>query len=207
MRLKIIAMVFLGLLATVGGCNAERLVRHAKDNDNSPSVNYPPKSSLDYPEDQVVKKEIQVTTQWQTIAFKKPLIINRLDLQHLHLAVDQAPYISTMDTHALNPECNEPECAINGFCLRRLSDGVVIRPDVILIGDNGVEVKVRSVGHLYPYFDKNIITMMIGTFKLNGHPPPFPVGITAFTAMRIRSTEPFLIRYLYWNVDYHSYYE
>ena len=120
------------------------------------------------------------------------------------MAVDQEPYISTMDDHPLNPECNTPDCVVNAFCLRRLSDGVLIRPEAILIGDNGVEIRVRPDGHLYPYFDKHIMTIALRTFKDADSPPPeFPVGIKAFTAMRIRSTAPFLVRYLYWNVDRH----
>ncbi len=131
-------------------------------------------------------------------------MINREGLQGLHLAVNKHPYISTMHDHPLNPECNRPECAINAFCLRCLSDGALIRPETILVGDNGVEVKVRPAGHLYPYFDKTIRTLVLRTFKdVNSPAPPFPADIKGFTAMRIRSTEPSLVRYLYWNVDRH----
>ena len=208
MRLKILKAILLILLFIIFGSDGEGMA------DNSPDhalgmkgrypVIYPPKSSLQFPEDQVIKKEFEVTTQWQTIIFQKPLRINRQGLMGLHLAVDQEPYISTMDDHPLNPECNTPDCVVNAFCLRRLSDGVLIRPEAILIGDNGVEVRVRSDGHLYPYFDKHIMTIALRTFKDADSPPPeFPVGIKAFTAMRIRSTAPFLVRYLYWNVDRH----
>jgi hypothetical protein len=206
MWMKILAVAFLGLSVMVSGCNAERLVEHSSGKHDPQSVNYPPENALQYPEDQVVKKQFEVTTNWQTITFEKPLQVNRQDLQHLHLAADQQPYISTTDDDPRNLNCSDAEYQNNAFSLRRRSDGALVRPEVILVGDNGVEVKVRPVGHLYPYFDKNIVTIMMGTFILNNHPPPFPKGITAFKAMRIRSTEPFLVRYLYWNVDYHSYY-
>jgi hypothetical protein len=122
----------------------------------------------------------------------------------LHLVVDQTSYISTLDDHPLNPECNEPECFINAACLRRLSDGALVRPEAVLVGDNGEEVKVRPAGHLYPSFDKHVMTVILRTFKdVNSPSPPFPKGIKAFTAMRIRSTTPFLVRYLWWKVDHH----
>ena len=65
-------------------------------------VIYPPESLNKFPEEQVIKKELQVTTQWQTITFEKPLQINRRGTMGLHLVVDQAPYISTMDDHPFN---------------------------------------------------------------------------------------------------------
>jgi hypothetical protein len=167
-------------------------------------LTYPPKSALLFAEDQVIKKEIQVTIQWQTITFERPLQINRQGLMGMHLVVDKEPYISTMDTHPLNPECNEPGCDINAFSLRRLSDGAVVRPEAFLIGDNGVEVSVRPVGHLNPYCDKHVMTMALGTFKdVDSPSPPFPESIKVFTAMRIRATEPFVVRYLWWMVDRH----
>jgi hypothetical protein len=209
MLMKIFTILLLGWFSVAFGCNAGQSAdQHAPKGNSSRHITYPPKSALEYPQDQIVKKEFEVTTQWQTIRFEKPLKINRKGLMGLHLAVDRAPYISTMDDHPLNPECNEPECAINAACLRRLSDGVIIRPEAILIGDNGVEVKVRPTGHLYPYSDNSIMTMALGICDdTNSSSPPFPRGIKAITAMRIRSTEPFLVRYLYWNVDRYPYYD
>jgi hypothetical protein len=167
-------------------------------------VIYPTGRAIKFPEEQVIKKEIRVTTQWQTITFERPLKINRQGLMGLHLVVDQAPYISTMDTHPLNPECNTPECFIDAYCLRRLSDGAIVRPEAVLVGDNGLEVNVRSTGHLYPYCDTHVMTMALRTFKdVDSPPPDFPEGIQAFTALRLRGTEPFVVRYLWWSVDRH----
>ena len=152
----------------------------------------------------MIKKELRVTTQWQTVTFEKPLQINRRGTMGLHLVVDQAPYISTMDDSPLNPECNKPECYKNAYSLRRLSDGALIRPEAVIVGDNGVEVTIRPEGHLYPYFDKHVMTVILATFKdVNSPSPPFPDGIKTFTSMRIRSTTPFLVRYLWWKVDNH----
>ncbi len=190
------------------GCHGGQVRAPAQDvasgaNGRYPLI-YPPQSALLFPEDQVVKKEIRVTTQWQTIAFEKPLKINRQGIMGLHLVVDQEPYISTMDTHPLNPECNTPDCYIDAFCLRRLSDGAIVRPEAVLVGDGGVEVNVRPFGHLYPYCDRHVMTMALRTFKdVDSPSPPFPEGIQAFKAMRIRGTEPFVVRYLWWSVDMH----
>ena len=205
MQLKILTAVIQVLLFITLGCHGPWAAGNSPD--HAPGVKgrypviYPPRSSLQFPEEQVIKKEFQVTTHWQTITFDKPLKINRQGVMGLHLAVDQEPYISTTDIHPLNVDRGNIEKA---FSLRRLSDGTLIRPEVILIGDNGVEVKIRPVGHLYPYFDEHIMTIALGTFKDADSPPPdFPLGIKAFTAMRIRSTAPFLVRYMYWNVDRH----
>ncbi len=167
-------------------------------------VTYPTGRAIKFSEDQVIKKEIQITTHWQTITLDKPLKINQQGIMGLHLVVDKAPYISTMDTHPLNPECNTPECVIDAFCLTRLSDGAIIRPEAVLVGNNGVEVSIRPNGHLYPFCDPHVMTMALGTFKdVNSPPPDFPESIQSFTALRIRANEPFIVRYLWWKVDEH----
>ncbi|MEJ2661244.1 MAG: hypothetical protein P8Z73_11055 [Desulfobacteraceae bacterium] len=205
MRLKILAAVFIGTLALAAGCPAQQGPGRPEGPAGSlRPVIYPPENLNKFPQEQVIKKELRVTTKWQTIAFEKPLQINRRGTMGLHLVVDQAPYISTMDDSPLNPECNKPECAIDAFCLRRLNDGALVRPQAVLVGDNGEEVKVRPTGHLYPIFDQHVITMALRTFKdVDSPPPAFPAGIKTITAMRIRSTTPFLVRYLWWSVDSH----
>ncbi len=165
---------------------------------------YPNSDNIKFVEEQVIKKEFHVTTRWQTITFEKPLQINRQGLMGLHLVVDQEPYISTIDKDPRNLDCSDAEYQKNAFSLRRRSDGVLVRPEAVLVGDNGIEVTVRPDGHLYPYFDKHVMTMALRTFKdVDSPSPPFPEGIQFFTAMRIRSTEPFLVRYLLWLVDEH----
>lgn len=191
----------MGLCAISSTCHAQQWIEFPADNSSSPSIKNPSKSTRQFPEEQVIKKELEVTTQWQTITFKKPLRINRKGLMGLHLAVDKRLYIPSIVDHPLNPKCNKPKCAANAFCLRRLSDGVLIRPDVVLIADNGVEIVVKSAGHLYPFFDRNVITMALRASNGAKSSPRFPEGIRTFNALRIRSTEPFVVRYLYWIVD------
>jgi hypothetical protein len=203
MPFKSMTAALLALLLLAAGCTADQRSGARTGTAKNRAVIYPSGRAIKFSEDQIIKKKVQVTTQWQTIAFEKPLKINREGVMGLHLPVIRHPYISTMWDHPLNPECNLPECAIGAFCLRRLSDGELVRPEAVLVGDNGEEVRVRPVGHLHPFFDKNIITVVLGTFALNDYPPPFPEGIKAFTAMRIRSTEPFVAQYLWWKVDQH----
>ncbi len=208
MPFKMLTAVWAVLLLTALGC-------HAGQGDGSPSdhgsdskgrypIIYPPKSDLLFPEDQVIKKEVQVTPQWQTIAFEKPLQINRQGVMGLHLVVDQEPYMSTTDNDPRNLDCSDEEYQKNAFSLRRRSDGVLVRPEAVLIGDNGVEVSIRPDGHLYPYCDKHVMTIALGTYKdANSPPPDFPESVKTFTALRIRGTEPFVVRYLWWKVDVH----
>jgi hypothetical protein len=205
MQLKIIIVFLVATLTLAAGCPVQQGPGGPESPNESPrTVIYPPENVYYFPQDQVIKKELRVTTQWQTVTFEKPLRINRRGTMGLHLVVDQAPYISTMDDSPLNPECNKPECYKNAYSLRRLSDGALIRPEAVIVGDNGVEVTIRPEGHLYPYFDKHVMTVILATFKdVNSPSPPFPDGIKTFTSMRIRSTTPFLVRYLWWKVDNH----
>lgn len=205
MRLKTLAAVFIGILAITGGCAAQEGYGNLDGSaEGLQPVIYPPEGLKKFPQNQVIKKELQVTTQWQTVAFGKPLQINRRGTMGLHLVVDQAPYISTTDDDPRNLDCSDAEYQLNAFSLRRRRDWALVRPEAVLVGDNGVEVKVRPDGHLYPSFDKRVMTMALRTFKdVNSPSPPFPEGIERFTTMRIRSTTPFLIRYLWWKVDSH----
>jgi hypothetical protein len=198
----LIIILMIGLWTLSSTCHAQQRGEYPATGINEQAVSYPSKSRINFPEEQIIRKAFEVTRQWQTFTFEIPLQINRKGLMSLHLAVDKQLYISTMVNHPLNPECNKPGCAINAFCLRRLSDGVLIRPEAVLVADNGVEVKVRPAGHLYPNFDKNVITLALRACKdAYSHPLPFPKGIKTIKAIRIRGTEPFQIKFLYWNVD------
>lgn len=205
MRMKMLPLVFICMLALAAGCVAQQNSgKQGGSGEGLRPMIYPSEGLSKFPQDQVIKKELQVTTRWQTVTFEKPLEINRRGIMGLHLMVDQAPYISTMDDHPLNPECNKPECAIDAYSLRRLSDGALVRPEAVLVGDNGKEVKIRPTGHLYPFLDTHVMTVALGYVKdINAFAPPFPAGIRTFTTMRIRSTTPFLVRYLWWKVDSH----
>ncbi len=209
MRLKIVATIFIAMLVLTAGCaTQEGFGKRGGSSEGLKSVIYPPEDLNKYPEDQVIKKELRVTTQWQTVLFEKPLHINRHGLMGLHLVVDQAPYISTTDDDPRNLDCSDAEYQLNAYSLRRRSDWALVRPEVVLVGDNGVEVMIRPGGHLYPSFDLHVMTMALRYFKdVNAIAPPFPAGIKAFSAMRIRSTTPFLVRYLWWKVDTNSYFD
>jgi hypothetical protein len=198
MQLKfLILILMIGLWTFSSTCHAQQLAANPKNESGGRSVDHSPDTAGQHPEGRIIQKALNVTPLWQTVTFEKPLRINQKGLMGLHLAVDNELYISTMVDHPLNPECTKAECAAEAFCLRRLSDGVLIRPEVTLIADNGVEVKLRPAGHLYPFFDRHVITVAMRAFNhTNAFPPPLP---KTFKAMRIRSTEPFEVRYLYWN--------
>ena len=207
MPLKIIIVFLAATLALATGCSVQQGSDGPEDPNESPRpVIYPPENLFYFPQDQVIKKELQVTTQWQSVIFEEPLQINHRGLMKLHLVVDQEPYISTTDDDPRNLDCSDAEYQLNAFSLRRRSDWALVRPEAVLVGDNGEEVKVRPNGHLYPSFDKHVITMALSTFKdVNSPPPPFSRDIKAFTAMRIRSTTPFRVRYFWWSVALNPY--
>lgn len=202
--LKKLITVLTAMLALAAGCAAQR----GAGNPDGPtkgqrSVVYPSGDAINFPEDQVIKKPLQATTQWQTVTFEKPLQINLQGTMCLQLAVDVASYISPLDDHPLNSKCNTLECFQNSSGLRRLSDGALVRIEAVLIGDYGEQIRVQPVAYLYPYFDLSVMTVILGYAKdVNFRALPFPDGIRTITAMRIRSTEPFLVRYLWWGVLY-----
>lgn len=203
MQLKItIIVLMIGLWTPSSICHARQRAANPENGDFRGSIDYSPDTAGRHPEGRIIKKALDVTTRWQTITLEKPLQINRTELMCLHLAVDNALYISTMVDHSVNPASKNADCAAEAFCLRRLSDGVLIRPEVILVADNDVEVKLRPAGNLYPFFDRHVITVAMRVFDhTNAFPAHLPKGIETFKAMRIRSSEPFRIRYLYWNMD------
>ena len=103
MPFKVIIAFLAATLALAAGCTAQKDTGEQEVPAGSlRPVIYPPESLNKFPEEQVIKKELQVTTQWQTVTFEKPLQINRRGSMGLHLVVDQAPYISTMDDHPFN---------------------------------------------------------------------------------------------------------
>jgi hypothetical protein len=70
MRLKILATVFIGLLCLAAGCASQE--GSGKQAYPAPSlwpVIYPSEGLNKFLQDQVIKKELQVTTQWQTVTF------------------------------------------------------------------------------------------------------------------------------------------
>jgi hypothetical protein len=205
MPLKVIIAFLAAALALTAGCQAQQGSGKQDGSDMGlRPVVYPSERFNKFPEDQVIKKELQVTTQWQTVTFEKPLQINRRGTMGLHLVVDQELYISTTDDNPRNLDCSDAEYQLNAFSLHRKSDWALVRTEAVLVGDNGKAVKVRPTGHFYPYFDKHVMTMALSSFKdFNSAPPPFPAGIKTITSMRIRSTTPFLVRYLWWKVDSH----
>ena len=208
MKLRILIMILsIGLWVISSNCHAQEWASYPADDVKAAPLNTLQNNTYRYTEDAIIQKEFEVTTQWQTITFEKPLQINRKGLMGLHLAVDKRLYISTMFEQPQKAVCSKSGCATNAFCLRRLSDGKLIRPEAILIGNNGIVVKVMPAGNLYPNFDKNVITIALRKLKDNCAPPqPFPKSIKAFKAIRIRSTESFHVRYLFWNVDRYPYF-
>jgi hypothetical protein len=205
MQLKIIITFLVAALALTAGCAAQQNSdKQGGSSEGLRPVIYPLEDLNKFPQEQVIKKELQVTKQWRTVFFEKPLKINRRGLMGLHLVVDQAPYISTTDDNPRNFDCSDAEYQLNAFSLRRRSDWALVRPEAVLVGDKGEEVRIRPGGHLYPFFDHHVMTMALRTFQdVNSSPPPFPADIRTFTAMRIRSTTPFLVRYVWWKVDSH----
>ena len=206
MPLKIIIAFLAATLALAAACTAQKDPGEPEvPAESLRPVIYPPEDLLEFPQDQMIKKALQVTTQWQTVTFEKPLEINRGEgRMGLQLVVDLASYIPPLVDHPLNSKCYTIECIRNSYGLRRLSDGTLIKIEAVLVGDKGEQIRIQPIGYLYPYFDPSVMFVILGyTKKANLSYLPFPEGIQTFTHMRIHSTEPFFVRYLWWSVYDH----
>lgn len=152
-----------------------------------------------WPEDQddIVNGPLEVRTHWQAFTLEQPLQINDEGRQRLHLVLDGEQYESN-DLH-------DPKDYVNQFNPRRV-DGVLIEPDIILVGDNGNEVRVHGTGSLGVRTGRLILAFGThhGDFEdFLSRPPAIPDDIEHFEALRIRSNEPFTIEALHWSVDRH----
>ncbi|MCC5811252.1 MAG: hypothetical protein JJU06_12855 [Ectothiorhodospiraceae bacterium] len=150
-------------------------------------------AGVGFPEDQRLEGPFEITNEWQEIEFDAPLRINREGSQGFHFEVDETRY--RPNSHF------DLEDRPNQANLRR-TDGVLVKPEVILIGDNGERVELQAVSNIHLYAGG--LTVGFRTYVDHSSPsPPFPDGITAFRAVKVRSNEPFTAEYLRWRVDNH----
>lgn len=144
-----------------------------------------------FPENQRIDGPLEVGRDWQAIEFSPPLVVNRNGLQGLHFVVDEKLYRPNSH-YDIDDYANQSN-------LRR-NDGVLIKPEVILIGENGEEFVPMAVSNTHLYAGG--LTIGFGTFGGQFSPAPvYPEGIQEFKAMRIRSNVPFTAHYLEWRMD------
>ncbi|MCH8504962.1 MAG: hypothetical protein LAT50_11640 [Ectothiorhodospiraceae bacterium] len=146
-----------------------------------------------FPEDQRMEGPFEITGEWQRIEFDRPLRINREGSQGFHFEVDETRY--RPNRHF------DVEDRPNQANLRR-NDGVLVKPEVVLIGDNGERVELRAVMNIHLYAGG--LTVGFAMYEDHFSPsPPFPDRITAFRAVEVRSNEPFTAEYFRWRMDNH----
>ena len=146
-----------------------------------------------FPEDQRLDGPISIGPEWQTITFKAPLKVNREAVQQIEIVVDSNLFKSNF--------AYEDEDRYKMFHLRR-NDGVVIKPEAILIGDNGQKIPLvpDSTTALY----SGGVTAGLSMFEgWDSPPPPFPEEIQHFTAVQLRTNETIPVEQLRWWVTYH----
>lgn len=145
-----------------------------------------------FPQDQLLPGPFHFDSQWQLINFDPPLQINREGGQDLHLLVDKTRY----EPHVADRWPHQAS-------LQR-SDGTLVLPEVVLIGDRGQEVKMGADTFMSPY-DVAGITLGFSNYDpvYDEKPKPFPQEIQFFSAVRIRSNEPLDVKLLGWRVDVH----
>ena len=152
-----------------------------------------------WPEDQddVANGPVEVTNEWQVLCFREPLQISEEAAQQLRLALDGKRFEP-------NLRYDQDDYA-NQFNPRR-DDGVLIRPEILLVGDTGEEVRVYGMTSL-GVRDGSLVLGFgphDGNFDDFVSPlPEIPDDIEQFEALRIRSNEPFTIEALHWSVDRH----
>ncbi|MCH8497797.1 MAG: hypothetical protein LAT63_04940 [Marinobacter sp.] len=148
-----------------------------------------------FPQDQSVEGPFAIAAPWQVIEFEQPLQINASGTHGLHLLVDGARYASN---GMIDPSADAEHQTV----LLRLSDNTLVRPEVILIADNGEEVALSPTSNLWPITGGVTVGFSLdaGVFE---PAPSFPDTIQEFTALRIRSDETIDVHYILWRVDHH----
>lgn len=151
-------------------------------------------STDQFPEDQVIRQSMVVDQEWQTIEFASPLELNRQGLQRFHIVVSDEKYDPNLD-HDLSDSAHY-------FDLFREVDGAVVSPEVILVDNEGNEVKVTATGTTELY--EGGLSVNFGMFESASTAiPPYPEESEHFVAARLRSNLPFEALYFRWNVDRH----
>lgn len=151
-------------------------------------------STDQFPEDQVIRLTMVVDEQWQTIEFASPLELNRRGLQRFHIVVSNEKYDPNLD-HDLSDSAHY-------FDLFREANGAVVSPDVILLDNQGNEVKVTATGTTELYEGR--LSVNFGMFdSASAAIPPYPEDSKYFVAARLRSNLPFEALHFRWHVDRH----
>ncbi|UDL05932.1 hypothetical protein [Marinobacter sp. CA1] len=152
----------------------------------------------DFPENQKIPGPIEASPEWQVIELDQPLRINREAFQQgLHIVVDPEEFSSnSAHEDALS---NDPE---HFFDLRNAENELVV-PEVVLVAENGSEIRVVSRSNIRLYEGGLTVGMRMAPDKVHAPSPPFPEGVEGVSAFRIRSNIPFTVDYFWWLVERH----
>lgn len=152
----------------------------------------------DFPENQKIAGPIEVSSEWQVVELQKPLMINREAFQQgLHIVVDPGGFSSNSAHH--DELSNDPE---HFFDLRNTSNELVV-PEVVMIAENGLEVRVVSRSNIQLYAGRLTVGMRMAPDEVRAPSPPFPEEVEGFSSFRIRSNVPFTAEYFWWLVEHH----
>ncbi|PXF31132.1 hypothetical protein WH50_11425 [Pokkaliibacter plantistimulans] len=161
------------------------------------------------PEDQGIMGPFHITEEWQTFKFNKPMQINRIGIQNIHIGLNSDKYSSSDYWHLYHtPGFNAgdplPKEKYRGNGIRDRSTGILIEPDIELLGDNNSVVTLSLAGSQYwPTGATSIICGILPADLTNLTPIYYPEKIKVFTAFRIRSNQSFDVDYFLWRMDHY----
>lgn len=146
-----------------------------------------------FPEDQTMPGPIEVTSEWQTLEFERPLAIHHGEgVQQLHFVVDNTIF----GVHDIDEISQD-----RFFSLKRF-DGTAVLPEVVLIASDGAELPLMAVSNIGLY--SGGMTIGFGLpHDIWSPSPPFPDNVAAIQSVRFRSDVPLVVERLMWMVRHH----
>lgn len=145
---------------------------------------------------QNISGPIELTGEWLHVTPDRPLTIEREGVQELHLAFDGDSY--ELNYFHIEGETDDPRVL---FALRG-QEGQLVRPEVVLIADDGTELALTPVSHHAP--PAGGVTIGFGMFDgMLAPPPPFPEAYGSYVSFKVRSDQPVSVEYFRWLVSYH----
>lgn len=144
------------------------------------------------PTDQMIQGPFKLTTEWQTFALDKPLmVIPHIQKAQLLLPEDNYEYVTIYDSESRYVSFGKDR-------LKRLADHHIIKPEVILVTRQGQEFRTNHNGgggntHKNSEF---FLTMGFGAGSKKGI--YYPEG-TEFVALKMRANTSVEIPYIAWD--------
>ncbi|MGH1487169.1 MAG: hypothetical protein ACRBCI_13225 [Cellvibrionaceae bacterium] len=147
------------------------------------------------PANQLIKGQFTIDTEWKTIELDKPLTALP-HIQRVEILLDEDGYVKVGNV-------SKDEFNIMNSGYKQVATDAIIRPELILIDDQGKEFRatMKSIG--YREVDSEFYNFLSYGTNSNKNIFYFPKD-AEFVAIKLRSNVVVQAEYLYWVAPYYS---